>query len=97
MANGAIAYVSRRQKTVALSSTEAEIYAMTNAAKEASFLRAIVHGLKERWDTIKLMCDNQSAIEIGNSTEYNKGRTKHIDVRNMYIKEAIQEGILELS
>ena len=97
LANGAIAYVSRRQKTVALSSTEAEIYAMTDAAKEASFLRSILYGLKNEWSKIELWCDNQSAIEVGNSTEYNKGRTKHIDVRNMYIKEAIQEGILGLS
>ena len=97
LANGAIAYVSRRQKTVALSSTEAEIYAMTDAAKEASFLRSIVYGLKGEWYTMELLCDNQSAIEVGNSTEYNRGRTKHIDVRNLYIKDAIQEGILEIT
>ena len=96
LANGVIKYVSRRQKNIALSSTEAEIYAMTDAAKEATILKAMIRDLKKKSVTLEIICDNQSAIGIGNSAELNKGRTKHIEVREMYIKEAIQKGIVKL-
>ena len=95
-AGGAIAYSSRRQKNIALSSTEAEIYALTDAAKEATFLKGImdeIHG----WDKpIRVWEDNISAIDIAMTAEYNKGCTKHLDVRQLYIKEANAEGIVDL-
>ena len=47
MAGCAISYLSKKQPTIAMSSTEAEIYAASLAGLEAVFLRSLLETLKE--------------------------------------------------
>jgi hypothetical protein len=96
LANAAIAYISRRQKTIATSTTEAEIYAISDAAKEAKFLKSLVLEMFKSDETITLYADSQSARDVGYQAEYNRGRTKHIDIKDLFIKQAIKFGIVKL-
>jgi hypothetical protein len=89
LGGAAISWVSKRQHTVALSSTEAEYMAGSNAAQEAIFLRALLKDLKhEQMEPTKIYQDNQGAIKISNDV-INSQRTKHIDIRYHFLRERI--------
>ncbi len=88
MAGGAISWRSTRQKTIALSSTEAEYIALSSSVQEAVWLQQLSEELRLKKKPIQIYCDNQSTIKLSTSDGY-KPRTKHIDIRHHYIREAI--------
>jgi hypothetical protein len=92
----ATSWSSKKQQTIALSSTEAEYMAMTHAGKEATFLQNIYGevGIPTPLPT-PLLVDNQSAIALAENPIFH-ARTKHIDVRHHWIREKIESGQLEL-
>ncbi|XP_031263955.1 secreted RxLR effector protein 161-like [Pistacia vera] len=59
---GVVCWMSKRQITVALSSTEAEYMALTHAAKEVMWLRRLSLELGFKLDAVKIGCDNQGVI-----------------------------------
>ncbi len=76
---GPISWAAKRQIAVALSSTESEYMAMTEAAKEAVWLHRLGVELKIRNDNqpMLLNADNQGAIALCTNPEFHR-RTKHI-------------------
>jgi Reverse transcriptase (RNA-dependent DNA polymerase) len=90
---GPISWTSKRQPTVALSTTEAEYMAMCQAIREASWLRQLLTelGVDQGNEAIKVHADNQSAIALGKNPEFHK-RSKHIDVQYHYVQEQVQSG-----
>lgn len=91
MSSGIISWKSTRQKTVALSSTEAEYMALSSAIQEAVWLMQLSNELNYAVKPITIYCDNQSAIKLSESDGY-KQRTKHIDIRYHYIRDLIKQG-----
>jgi hypothetical protein len=93
---GAISWSSKKQSIVSLSSTEAEYVAQTHAAKEAMWLRSFVSEIqgKEK-ETLSINCDNQGAIALAKDNKYH-ARTKHIDLRYHFIREAIEDGKIKV-
>lgn len=90
-AGGSICWKSTLQDTIALSTIEAEYMAVTEAAKEAVWLRGLVGQLGFKEDNIVLQCDSQSAIHLAKNQVY-RARTKHIDVRYHKIREWLSLG-----
>lgn len=93
-----ISWESRKQQTVALSSTEAEYMALCSASKEALFLHKVLNELKEDRlcvAPLKLYCDNRGAICISNNVGYN-ARTKHIDLKHYFIKDLVTNKEIQL-
>ncbi|CAF4946395.1 unnamed protein product [Pieris macdunnoughi] len=93
----AISWNSKRQQTVALSTTEAEYMALSAATQEAMWLRQL-HC--ELWPSLKvtpitLYCDNQSAIKLTGTYSYH-ARSKHIDVRHHYLRNKVECGDLKI-
>lgn len=79
---------AKKQKCVALSSTEAEYIAMSEAAKEAVILKDIVNELIGHNDSILMYNDSQSAQKLIRNPVHHS-RTKHIDTRYHYIREQV--------
>ena len=97
LGSGAVSWSSKKQPTVALSSTEAEYRAACSAATEAIWLRRLLAelGAPQRSSTL-IWCDNQSCIAIAKNPVFH-ARTKHIEVHYHYIREQILSGHLHLS
>ena len=95
--NNLIDWQCKKQTTVALSSTEAEYMAISEVTKEVMWLKAILTELKQKvMSPIIIYVDNQSAIKISeNPTAHH--RTKHIDIRHHFIRNAINDGISSYS
>lgn len=95
LGNNVIEWESRKQKTVALSSTEAEYMAISEASKQAIFLKNLYSEIfSDDLNTI-IFNDNQSAKKLTENSLSNN-RTKHIDIRYHFIKDVIKQGILSI-
>jgi hypothetical protein len=93
--NCIITWNSAKQKTVSLSTTEAEYIALTTAIKEALWLNQLLKELNRGLKEIKIMCDNKSTICLSKNPEFHS-RSKHIDIKYHFIKEKINDKTINI-
>jgi hypothetical protein len=95
--NGPVAWGSKQQHCVTLSTAEAEYVAACEAAKVTIWLRRLLHDITftQRAPT-PLLCDNQSTIKLVYNPELHQ-RTKHIEIRLHFIREKQAEGEINVS
>ena len=80
LAKGAVSWLSKKQATVALSTTEAEYVALSAATQEAIWLRRLLADVgKPHKEPIVVNEDNQGAIAMAKNP-VGHARTKHIDI-----------------
>ena len=91
MAGGPVSWRSTLESTVALSTTEAEYMAITEAFKEAIWFRGLIRDLGIVQENVEIFCDSQSAICLAKN-QVHHSRTKHIDVRYHFVREIVDEG-----
>jgi hypothetical protein len=91
-----IAWRSKGQKNVTLSSTEAEYVAISEVAQEILFILGILDSMNIKVEhRIIVNVDNIGAIYLAqNATTGN--RTKHIDTRYHFVREYIEQGIMKV-
>ena len=92
--NTTTSWASKLQKTVALSSCEAEYMALKDAIKEYFWLNYIFDQIVMLSDFKSeniLFTDSQSAIALAKNPEHHS-RTKHIDIQYHFVRESIQDG-----
>lgn len=89
--SGAVAWRSKKQQTVALSSTKAEYISATAAARQAIWLRRVLEdlGFCQNKPTI-IYCDNKSAINLSKNPVMHD-RSKHIELKYHYIREMVKQ------
>ncbi|KAG8485167.1 hypothetical protein CXB51_021347 [Gossypium anomalum] len=92
----AISWKATLQTTVALSTIEAEYMAITEACKEAIWLKGLFSELNEDLQISTVFCDSQSAIFLTKDQMFHE-RTKHIDVRYHFVRDIITRGDIVLS
>jgi hypothetical protein len=80
-----ISWFSRKQTSMALSSTEAEYMAASTASCEAIWLCKLLAGLfDQELDPTVIYCDNQSCIKLSENPVFHD-RSKHIEIRYHFI------------
>jgi transposase InsO family protein len=94
-AGGVISWLSQRQASVAISTTEAELVAASEAARELVWLTRIMQELTNFKHTPSLFVDNEAAVRLAHNPEFHK-RTKHIRIRHFYVREQVAEGAIEV-
>jgi hypothetical protein len=80
-ANAAVSWESRKQRTVAMSSTEAEYMALSESTKEAIHLRRFLSEVLDQPSTTIIFNDNQGAGQLSKNHVFHN-RTKHVDIRH---------------
>ncbi|GJZ25324.1 hypothetical protein Tco_0569577 [Tanacetum coccineum] len=90
-----VSWSSKKQKSTAISSTEAEYIALFGCCSQILWMRSQLTNYGFQFNKIPLYCDNKSAIALCcNNVQHS--RAKHIDVRYHFIKEQVENGIVEL-
>nr|GEX47428.1 hypothetical protein [Tanacetum cinerariifolium] len=90
-----VSWSSKKQKSTAISSTGAEYIALFGCCSQLLWMRSQLKNYSFQFNKIPLYYDNKSAIVLccNNVQHY---RAKHIDVRYHFIKEQVENGIMEL-
>jgi hypothetical protein len=96
LGSGVISWYNRKQKSVALSSTEAEYMEANQASCEASWLRKMLRNIFET-DLVPttIFCDNQSCIKLSENPVFHD-KSKHIEIRYCFIGDKVQKGVVKL-
>ncbi|GJX68527.1 retrovirus-related pol polyprotein from transposon TNT 1-94 [Tanacetum coccineum] len=68
----------------------------TGACKELLWLKRFLQELGFKQQRYAVLCDNQSTIHLAKNSMFHK-RTKHIDIRYHWIRDAIEDGMFELN
>ncbi|GJS11518.1 retrovirus-related pol polyprotein from transposon TNT 1-94 [Tanacetum coccineum] len=90
-----VSWMSKKQDCTAMSSAEAEYVALSASCAQVMWMRTQLQDYGFNYNKIPLYCDSQSAIAIScNPVQHS--RTKHIHTQYHFIKEQVENGIIEL-
>jgi hypothetical protein len=85
-----------KYNTVALSTAEAEYVSASEATAQAIWLRFVLDDFGEmQAEATPLFCDNMSAISMAKNPVFHQ-RTRHINRKYHFIREALQEGVINM-
>nr|GEV53831.1 retrovirus-related Pol polyprotein from transposon TNT 1-94 [Tanacetum cinerariifolium] len=90
-----VSWMSKKQNCTSMSSAEAEYVALFTGCAQVMWMRTQLQDYGFNYNKIPLYFDSQSAIAIScNPVQHS--RTKHIHTRYHFIKEQVENGIIEL-
>nr|GEY82377.1 uncharacterized mitochondrial protein AtMg00810-like [Tanacetum cinerariifolium] len=90
-----VSWSFKKKKSTAISSTEAEYITLSGCCAQILWMRSQLTDYGFQLNKIHLYCDNKSVIALCcNSIQHSKA--KHIDVRYHFIKDHVENGIVEL-
>ncbi|GJZ07617.1 retrovirus-related pol polyprotein from transposon TNT 1-94 [Tanacetum coccineum] len=90
-----VSWSSKKQKCTPISSTKAEYIALSGCCSQILWMRSQLIDYAFKFNKIPLYCDKKSAIALCcNNVQHS--RAKHIDIRYHFIKEQVENGIVEL-
>jgi hypothetical protein len=96
MSGGPVSWSSKKQATVALSTTEAEYVALTRSSKQATWMYSFLDELRMPQERPALLYgDNMGAAALARDAK-GHARVKHIDIREHYIRERVAAGDIEI-
>lgn len=96
LGSGAISWCSQLQKSVVVSTTQAEYVAGAQSVKEMIWIKRLISSLLIKCDSVFLRMDNRSAIRLVENSEPHK-RTKHVDIKYHFIREKYEKGNFDLT
>eukprot|EP00956_Cyclotella_meneghiniana_P000877 scaffold1009_cov67-Cyclotella_meneghiniana.AAC.1 len=90
-----ISWRSKAQRSVTLSSSEAEWVALSEAVKEIMFVLQLLESMKIKVKLpVTVRVDNVGAIFMSKNIS-TSNRTKHVDIRTKYVNEYVEDGIIK--
>jgi hypothetical protein len=96
LAQGPVSWLSRKQKTIALSSTEAEYMALSDCSRQLVWISQLLMELGFEIPTPLLYGDNMGSLFWATS-EVQEKRSKHIDICYHYIRELLEKKQVDLN
>lgn len=89
---GMIGWRANKQETVTTSTTEAELLALSQAAKEALFVSRLLSELQIRLDDsrIRIECDNKQTIRLVTAEVATlQTKLRHVDIHNHWLRQEV--------
>ena len=90
-----VSWFSKKQNSVALSTTEAEYVAAGRCCAQILWMKQTLQDFGVRFESCPIMCDNTSAINLSKNPILHS-RAKHIDIRHHFLQDTIQNGDVSL-
>ena len=92
----ALQWGSRKQKSIALSTCEAEIIALSEGAKDMVYFRKLVGGLgAPEAGPSSLATDSQRARDVSYNPQH-RDRMKHVQRRHFFIRDMVESFEIEV-
>lgn len=97
-AGGAISWLSRKQRSVSTSTTEAEYMALSTAGKQAKWLNQLVTelGRNQKRNYVEVCTDSGSALDLVKAARLND-RSKHIDIAFHHIRDLTRRRVIKVT
>ena len=96
LAGAAVLYKTILQKTIAMSSTEAEFYALADAGKLTLYLRSVLNDLHlTQSNATPLYEDNEGCRLMATANKATR-RTRHIDIKHFAILDWVQRDLIDV-
>ncbi|GKD03645.1 hypothetical protein Tco_1178619, partial [Tanacetum coccineum] len=90
-----VSWSSKKQRRTTISTTKAEYIAMSGCCAQILWMRSQLKDYRFNFNKIPLYCDNKSAIALCcNNVQHS--RSKHIDIRHHFIREQVENKVVEL-
>ena len=86
---------SKKQNSVALSTTEAEYIAAGLGCAQVLWMKQTLNDFGLKFHHVPIMCDNTSAISISKNPVQHS-RTKHIEIRHHFLRDHAEKGDITL-
>jgi hypothetical protein len=90
-----VMWKTRKQATVAKSTTEAEYIALSGAVSEAIWLKNLLKELGFQFESITIKEDNIGCISLATKAIV-KSKVKHIDITQHFIREKVDNGLVKI-
>nr|GEV70613.1 hypothetical protein [Tanacetum cinerariifolium] len=90
-----VSWMATLQHVVALSTTEAEYMALTEAVNEAIWLRGLLEALDVELNTVAVNYDNQGTIHLSWNHVFHE-KSKHINVLYHFIREVLEANMIKV-
>ena len=91
-----VAWRSKAQQSVTLSSSEAEWVSLSEAVKEIMFVLQLLESMKIKVKyPVTVLVDNVGAIFMSSNVT-TSSQTKHVDVRTKYVRQYVEDGIVKI-
>jgi hypothetical protein len=93
MGNNLVAWMSKKQASISLSTAEAEYIAAGSCCTQLMWMKTLLEDYRFSQDTMIINC---SAINISKNPVQHS-RTKHIDIRNHFLRDLVESEVVSLS
>ena len=91
-----VSWGSRKQNSIALSTTEAEYIAAAACCTQLLWLKQQLTDFGISFGPLEIRCDNTSAIDIAKNPVHHS-RTKHIDIRHHFLRDHVEKKNIKLT
>jgi hypothetical protein len=90
-----VSWSSKKQNSVALSTSEAEYVAAGACCAQLLWMKQTLRDYGYEFTKIPLLCDNESAIKLAKNPVHHS-RTKHIEIRHHFLRDHQLKGDIVL-
>ena len=91
-----MAWRSKAQCSIILSSSEAKWLFLSEAVKEIMFVLQLLGAMKIKVQLpVTVLVDNVGAIFMSSNVT-TSSRTKHVDIRTKYVRQYVEDGIVKI-
>jgi hypothetical protein len=92
--NGPVMWRASKQNTVATSTTEAELLALSHVGKEVQHMARIFKAIRfDAEQNIEIECDNQQTVRLVSSDEPTiTTKLRHVDIHQFWLRQEVQRG-----
>jgi hypothetical protein len=95
---GPVAWRANKQDTVTTSSTEAELLALSQTAKEAIYMSRLLKALSLELDEpLAIECDNRQTIRLLAESAKLQTKLRHVDIHSHWLRQEVQRGAITLT